>query len=477
MKKKKNTKLIADHSKWPTFADVRGYKDEIARLKSIAAAIKLICAGKTKVGELPRGIMLSGEPGMGKTTMMKALVSEAGLPCIILPEEANSQQIHDAYKAAVDLAPCFLFIDDVDRIVTNESPNGFESDESRFNLKALITCLDGVNPMSGIVTLMTTNDYNALDSALTRSGRTDLHIPLDNPTDEDRAEILQFYMDKYDGFFPKMASLIAKKTRFISCAGLKTIVNDVWIQTVAEMGEGAKAEPEALVKAFQRRAMELLSGGGMLKEEKMNDEDKKRLCYHEAGHAVVTYALQGKCSDICALQSVSLPELGWTMTREDDLSKTSDTLTKLRNRLATVFAGMVATEIGFGELDTGGFGDAENATQIVSLMFASGLLGVDKIPTGGVTAFEDGFLGSVYPEAAQTAAMREARTNAQHEEFNRAYEKAKQILTSKEGGGLLKELADILYDSGIISAENMQTIADKYYKKPSKKPSKSKKGE
>ena len=477
MNKKLLKQLKADHSEWPTFADVKGYKDEVARLKSIAAAVKLICAGKTKVGELPKGIMLSGEPGMGKTTMMKAMVSETDLPCIILPEAVGPQQIFDAYKVAAEVAPCFLFIDDVDRIVTNESPNGFESDESRLNLKALITCLDGITPMSGIVTLMTTNDYGGLDSALTRSGRTDLHIPLNNPSDEDRAEILQFYMDKYDGFFPKMASLIAKKTRFLSCAGLKTIINDVWIQTVAEMGEGAKTDEQSLVRAFQRRAMELVSGGGMLKEEKMNDEDKKRLCYHEAGHAVVIYVLEHKPSDICTLQSVNLSALGWTMERDDDLSKASDTLEGLRNKLASVFAGMAATDLTFHEHDTGGFGDIEDATRIVSLMFASGLFGLDLIPVGGVMAFEDSFLSSVFPEQAQPAEMREKKAQMQKDEFNKAYQKACEVLTTKEGSGLLKELAETLYENGIVSAENMEAIAKKYYGKSSKKPAKKKKGE
>ena len=443
-------------------SQIVGYHDEVERLKSVARAVRDIAQGKVKVGEMPKGILLSGRPGVGKTTMAKAFAAATGLPLITTDDPLDEDTIHALYEEAKKKAPAVVLIDDVDKIVPEDSDDGYSSDEARGALKECISQLDGMFTGQGIVTVMTTNYYGYLDDALKRPGRIDLHIPVGLPTDSDRLEILTHYMSKYGDAFLKegLPEAITKKSHSMSCAALKTIVNDVWLQYYADYQEGKDVD---WIGAFQKRILEL-RGNGLLKNLVKNDEDFRRICYHEAGHAIVEYALTGNTSDVCVLQVSDDSAGGWTAPRADDLTKTLWTLADCRNEAAAAMGGMASEDIVFGEHTTSVSDDVGYTENLISYLLGSHLYDAE-CPDG---AFKFGLSPSIMPgdrytdASSQTAGFIEALRTRQVHEIRSAYSMARKTL--EENRGFLDELAEFLRLNGLASGEMVEEIAKKHMK-------------
>ena len=372
MRKKKDKNAVVGTIEIPEdpFDCIRGYKEEVARLKSVAAAVRDIVTGNVRFGQLPAGIMLSGDPGMGKTTMARAFAKATGLACVGTNAPLSLDIIHELYETAKTVAPAVILIDDVDKILPEETTlgdTGYASDESRAALKELISQLDGLVKADKVITVMTTNAYSAIDDALKRPGRVDVHIPIGLPTDEDRRDILSYYMGQYGGAFDKsLVDVVTKKTYALSCSALRTIVNDVWLQNYNAYSNGAGAAVN-WADCFQRRILEF-RGDGLLKRSVSNEDDYWRICYHEAGHAVVEYYLTKTTSDVCVLQVSGSDAGGWTFAREDDGTKKMWGEEECKSEIAVALAGMAAEMEKYGKHSLGASSDIAHARGIVSEM-------------------------------------------------------------------------------------------------------------
>lgn len=368
-------KQLKKEQYWTTFDQIKGYGVEVKRLKAVAAAMK----NSADYRVFPNGIMLSGSPGTGKTTLAKAFISETGFPCYTLESCPNEKSVMSIYDAASRNVPSIVFLDDVDRIVATTGPDGYISDESRACLKELLSRLDGVGAAPGVVTVMTTNEYYSLDDAMKRSGRVDLHIPIARPNDEDRKEIIGYYMSKYGDSFPdpdgKLAEAIAKKCHDMSCADLQLVVKDVYLLNYSDIVGGEEVD---ILTAFQSRIMELTSGG-LLKRICKNDEDVMRICYHESGHALTDWVLNGKASDICCLQVSDNGTGGWTAPRLDDADSKMLCLDNCENEIAVFMAGLVAEKLLTGRISAGALSDMDEVTKMVKLILATCMGGFGSI--------------------------------------------------------------------------------------------------
>lgn len=431
------------------FLGIKGYQEEVTRLKSVAMAIRDLATGKVTVGHMPTGIMLSGSPGMGKTSMAKAFAQATGLACFMTNEPLSTGLIHELYETAKAAAPAVVLIDDIDKILPEESvigEAGYASDESRAALKEFISQLDGLTKADRVVTVMTTNEYENLDSSLKRPGRVDVHIPIGMPNDKDREEILSYYMAQYGGVFPpQLAGLISKKTHNLSCSALRTIVNDVWLQNYAAGVAGLD-----WADCFQRRILEY-RGEGLLKKSVTNDEDFWRICYHEAGHALVEYYLTDTTSDICVLQVSGSDAGGWTLPRENDETQKMWCEKECRNELAVLLGGLAAEIEKYGEHSLGAKSDIEAARIILSEM------GFCDIPYSGFANAIPAIPGNYYtdPDMATLKDKNELK-EFYAKGLGRAVATAREAISSHKDK--FEALARHLHDYGTASGETVETI-------------------
>lgn len=347
------------------FDAIKGYEVEIDRVKAVCSALKAI---EDDMALFPSGIMFSGSPGTGKTTLAKAFMTELGYPCYAPGPCPTSQSLALLYDSAGKHTPCFVFLDDVDRILSDDGDQEFVSDESRACLKELLSRLDGAEKSDGVITVMTSNQYWALDDAIKRSGRIDLHIPLSLPNGADRKKIAEFYMAQFHDFFPNdggtLAEIVADKSFGMSGADLKLVIKDVYLLNYPASKELDEFD---FAEAFQKRILEV-NNGGILKRNFQNDDDYLRICCHEAGHAILNWALLGKASDICCLQTNSSSNSGWTASRQTDYEKLYLDEDDFRNEIAIMLGGMVAEKIMFGKASAGAAADLENSMETISTM-------------------------------------------------------------------------------------------------------------
>jgi len=443
------------------FGSIKGYSAEVSRLRSVAEAVKGIASGKMAIGSMPVGIMLSGQPGMGKTTLAKAFGEATGLPVVDTTDVLTVDLIHDLYEKAKSVAPAIVLVDDVDKIVPDDSDDGYSSDESRAALKEFISQLDGLSKADNVITVMTTNGYDYLDTALKRPGRIDIHIPIGRPNDSDRLEILRYYMSQYGDAFsqPGLAEAVAKKTYKMSCSALKTIVNDVWLQHCSDCLAGRQVD---WIEAYQRRIIEF-RGDGLLKKSIKNDNEFRRICYHEAGHAIVEYALTGNTSDICVMQVAGRDNGGWTSPRENDSTRYLWDFDDCMNELAATLGGLVAEVKKCGKHTLGVSSDMEYATSLIADMLGCNLdsAGYDEeafryspIKMPGEHYAESALQ---MPDFAKAVGERQARL------LQRAYRKAYDAISTHME--MLDALAEYLYDNGIASGENMEAILEQAKRK------------
>ena len=438
------------------FSCIKGYSTEVERLKSVAQAVKGIAEGGIKVGQLPAGIMLSGRPGMGKTTLAKAFAAAAGLHVVETDAILTTEVIHALYEEAKKTAPSIVMIDDVDKIIPDDDDEGYSSDESRAALKELISQLDGLTKADGVVTIMTTNAYHAIDEALKRPGRIDVHIPIGSPTDNDRFEILEYYMDQYGDVFPKGDSFvesISKKAHGLSCAALRSLVNDVWLQNYEKHDQLSAGE---WIDSFQRRILEF-RGDGLLKKSIKVEEDLRRICYHESGHALVDYYLTGNLADVCVMQIEDNMAGGWTAPRSTDATKKMWLAEDCLNEMASTYGGMAAERIVFGSHSMGVSSDMAAISSIVSEMI---YCFVDANSQDHMFDLAAAMIpGDSYTDgSAQTESYKYKVKEAQQKIMDKAYKLAEDTLNAHRDE--LRKLADYLYDNGLASGETMVELLE-----------------
>ena len=444
MKKKQITKP------WTTFDQIKGYEDEVQRLKTISQAL----VGSADFDIFPKGIMLSGIPGTGKTSLAKAFIGATGFPCYSV-DFCSLHLLSKVYEKARKHAPSIVFLDDVDRVIATTGPEGFISDESRSCLKELLSRLDGVEDSSGVITVMTTNEYYSLDEAIRRSGRIDLHIPIDRPNDADCVKILGFYMAQHPDFYPsddeKLVETLAQKCHGLSCADIKSVVKDVYLLNYYRVINGDGID---FGEAFQTKIMEL-TGGGLLKRIFKSEKDALRICYHEAGHALADWVFCGKSSDVCCLQTANESAAGWTSPRMQDSEVKFFTGKGCRNEMAACMAGAAAEKVFMGEISIGVASDIEQAKQFARTLLGCCLTGSFHtlsavLPIKNVYS-DDDRQTEQYTRYIQTEEQRM---------IERDYERAVDLL--KHHTDAVEEIVAILKTNGILAAEKLEAIFVKH---------------
>jgi cell division protease FtsH len=364
---KSKAKVYVEKDTGVTFADVAGVDEAEAELQEIVSFLR----DKEKYGRLgariPKGVLLVGPPGTGKTLIAKAVAGEAKVPFFSISGSefvemfvgVGAARVRDLFEQARKAAPCIIFIDELDALGrARMGPGGFGGhDEKEQTLNQLLTELDGFDPREGIVLLAATNRPEVLDPALLRAGRFDRQVVVDRPDKSGRAAILKVHMKKVQIAREVDIEQVAAITPGMTGADLANLVNEAAI--VATRRGASKVTMDDFTAAVER-----IIAGAEKKSRVLNPEDRRRVAYHEMGHALAASALTG--TDPVHKVSIiprSIGALGYTMQRPTE-DKFLITTGNLKNRMVVLMAGRAAEDLIFGEISTGAADDLARTTDI-----------------------------------------------------------------------------------------------------------------
>ncbi len=432
---KNKAKIYMENELNVTFADVAGVDEAKQELVEVIEFLKT--PGKfTEIGgRIPKGILLVGPPGSGKTLLAKAVAGESGVPFFSLSGSEfvemfvglGAARVRDLFTQAKGKAPCIIFIDELDAL---GKARGFSAvgghDEREQTLNQLLVEMDGFDPKVGVILMAATNRPEILDPALLRPGRFDRHVLVDRPDKVGREQILRVHLKKIKAVADLSVEKLANMTPGMVGADLANLVNEAALLAVR------RNKNEVGMEEFEE-AVERIIAGLEKKNRLINASERETVAYHEMGHAMVALSLPGKDP----VQKISIiprgvAALGYTMqvpTGDRFLMKK----TELENKIASLLGGRAAEELIFGDISTGAHNDLSRATDIAGSMIReygmSASLGQvylagDKQPLFlGVGPKESGN----YSEATAELIDREVR-----EIISREYERAKAILTAKK---------------------------------------------
>ena len=432
---KNKAKIYMENELNVTFADVAGVDEAKQELVEVIEFLKT--PGKfTEIGgRIPKGILLVGPPGSGKTLLAKAVAGESGVPFFSLSGSEfvemfvglGAARVRDLFTQAKGKAPCIIFIDELDAL---GKARGFSAvgghDEREQTLNQLLVEMDGFDPKVGVILMAATNRPEILDPALLRPGRFDRHVLVDRPDKVGREQILRVHLKKIKAVADLSVEKLANMTPGMVGADLANLVNEAALLAVR------RNKNEVGMEEFEE-AVERIIAGLEKKNRLINASERETVAYHEMGHAMVALSLPGTDP----VQKISIiprgvAALGYTMqvpTGDRFLMKK----TELENKIASLLGGRAAEELIFGDISTGAHNDLARATDIAGSMIReygmSASLGQvylagDKQPLFlGVGPKESGN----YSEATAELIDREVR-----EIISREYERAKAILTAKK---------------------------------------------
>lgn len=449
------------------FDDIIGYKEEKEELEIMASALNRMAKNPKSNSYCPRGLLLAGGPGLGKTFFAKTLIDEVGLPTYTVDGTALAGSLGDAckkiksvFRKAKKQKAAIVFIDEVGRFTTDASYNGFESDTSRTVLSCLLTNMEGIESSRGIFVIMTANDTNSLDPALIRPGRIDKVIEFYPPTLEDREELFQRFVamsPEYDGISAGNifdCKILAKKTEGFSCAAIKSLVAEVGLMLSSGMIEGSKKIADGiydanLTKTFLDRIFYNL---GVKKTDAvgMPKDALRRTIVHEIGHAILKHAVDGKWSDIIINSANKGSVGGLTHFIVDDWEDPYATKEKIIDDIAVCLAGRAAEETFMGEPSSGCSQDLRDAKSEINGAIAAGLFGFDAI---NCYPFDD--MGC--PEQVEKKKLSIFRSV-----IKKAYSKAMNKLSEPESLYIEDVVENILFRKMMVSAEEMAQVEKKF---------------
>ena len=363
---KSKAKVYVEKNTGVSFKDVAGIDEAEAELIEIVSFLK----DKEKYARLgatiPRGILLVGPPGTGKTLLARAIAGEAKVPFFSISGSefvemfvgVGAARVRDLFEQARKAAPCIIFIDELDALGKARSGPSFGgNDEKEQTLNQLLAELDGFDPREGIVLLAATNRPEVLDPALLRAGRFDRQVVVDRPDQSGRVAILKVHIKKIKADKDVDLERVAQMTPGFAGADLANLVNEAAIFATRRGGQAVTMDDFG-------NAIERLVAGTEKRSRVLNPTDKKRVAYHEMGHALAAASLKG--TDPVHKISIiprSIGALGYTMQRPTE-DKFLITMDELKNRMVVLMAGRAAEELIFKEISTGAADDITRATDI-----------------------------------------------------------------------------------------------------------------
>ena len=452
---KSNAKVYVQSSAGIKFADVAGEDEAKDSLKEIVEYLHDPSKYKDIGATMPKGILLVGPPGTGKTMLAKAVAGEANVPFFSISGSGfvemfvgmGASKVRDLFKQAKEKAPCIVFIDEIDAIGKKRDNRIGGNDEREQTLNQLLTEMDGFEDNTGVIILSATNRPESLDPALTRPGRFDRRIPVELPDLKGREEILKVHAKKIKVAEDIDWNKIARMASGASGAELANIVNEAALRAVRDGRRYA-------TQADLEESIEVVIAGYQKKNAILTDQEKRVVAYHEIGHALVA-AKQNNSAPVQKITIVPRTSgaLGYTMQVEEGnhylVSKE-----ELENKIATLTGGRAAEDLVFHSISTGAANDIEQATKLARAMITRYGMSEDF----GMVALEtvtDQYLGG------DTSLACSAETQAEIDRkvvalIKAQYEKAAKILA--ENQQKLDELASYLYEKETISGEEFMEI-------------------
>ena len=441
------------------FDNVAGCVEEKEEMKELVDYLKNPQKFAKMGARVPKGVLLTGAPGTGKTLLAKAIAGEAGVPFFSISGSdfvemfvgVGASRVRDMFKQAKLNAPCIIFIDEIDAVGRQRGTGlGGGHDEREQTLNQLLVEMDGFNENSGIIIIAATNRSDVLDPALLRPGRFDRQIIVNLPDKKGREEILRVHAR--NKFFESDVNFanIAKRTPGFSGAELENTLNEAAILAV-------RANKTKISKEDIDEAIDRVMGGPAKKSRIITPKEKKLIAYHEAGHATV--GLMVEKADI--VQKVTIIPRGDAggyvlMTPEEDTML--QTKSELLDRITGLLAGRVSEEIFFDDVTTGAHNDIEKATRIARLMVTE--LGMSSL---GTIQYEQqtgsAFLGRDYANTRKSFSGQVAYEIDQEVRkiIDGCYNRAKEVINANKE--LLTKIAEALLEKEVITSEEIYEIA------------------
>ena len=452
---KSNAKVYVPSTDGIRFSDVAG-EDEAK--ESLAEIVDYLHNPKkySDVGaSMPKGVLLVGPPGTGKTMLAKAVAGEAGVPFFSMSGSEfvemfvgmGASKVRDLFRQAKEKAPCIVFIDEIDAIGKKRDGQLGGNDEREQTLNQLLTEMDGFGGNNGVIILAATNRPESLDPALTRPGRFDRRVPVELPDLAGREAILRVHAKKIKTADNVDFHTIARMAAGTSGAELANIINEAALRAV-------RSGRTVVEQADLEESIEVVIAGYQKKNAIMTDAEKRVVAYHEIGHALVA-AMQSGSAPVQKITIIPRTSgaLGYTMQVEEN-DKVLLTKEELENKIATLTGGRAAEEVVLGQVTTGASNDIEQATRLARAMVTRYGM-TDEFDMVAMETVTNQYLGGDTSLSCSADTQKEidrkvvATVREQHE-------KARRILT--ENRGKLDELANYLYEKETITGGEFMKI-------------------
>ncbi len=455
---KSNARVYVKSSDGIKFDDVEGVDEAEENLQEIVDYLHDPSKYRDIGASMPKGVLLVGPPGTGKTMLAKAVAGEAEVPFFSMSGSEfvemfvgmGASKVRDLFRQAKEKAPCIVFIDEIDAIgQKRNSGNLGGNDEREQTLNQLLTEMDGFEGNSGVIILAATNRPESLDPALTRPGRFDRRVPVELPDLKGREAILKVHAAKVKTEDNIDYLAIARMASGASGAELANIVNEAALRAVRD-GRSAASQSD-----FEE-SIEVVIAGYEKKNSILTDHEKKVVAYHEIGHALVA-AMQMHSAPVQKITIVPRTSgaLGYTL-QVDEGDHYLMTKEELENKIATLTGGRAAEEVAFGSVTTGASNDIEQATKIARAMITRFGMS-DDFDMVAMEAVQNQYLGG------DTTLSCSAETQAKIDEkvvelVKKQHEKARKILLDNRSK--LDELAEHLYEKETITGEEFMSILE-----------------
>ena len=452
---KSNAKVYVKSAEGIRFDDVAGEDEAKENLTEIVNYLHDPSKYQEIGASMPKGVLLVGPPGTGKTMLAKAVAGEANVPFFSMSGSEfvemfvgmGASKVRDLFKQAKEKAPCIVFIDEIDAIGKKRDGQIGGNDEREQTLNQLLTEMDGFEGNTGVIILAATNRPESLDPALTRPGRFDRRVPVELPDLKGREEILKVHAKKIKVAEDVDFNKVARMASGASGAELANIVNEAALRAVRD---GRKFATQADLE----ESIEVVIAGYQKKNAIMTDHEKRIVAYHEIGHALVA----AKQTNSAPVQKITIVPrtsgaLGYTM-QVDEGNHVLMSKEEIENKIATFTGGRAAEEVVFGSVTTGASNDIEQATKLARAMIIRYGMS-DDFDMVALETVTNQYLGG----DASLACSAETQTKIDQQVValvKREHQKALDIL--RENRAKLDELANFLYEKETITGEEFMGI-------------------
>ena len=455
---KSNARVYVQSTEGIHFDDVAGEDEAKENLAEIVDYLhnpkKYTDAGAS----MPKGLLLVGPPGTGKTMLAKAVAGESGVPFFSISGSEfvemfvgmGASKVRDLFKQAKEKAPCIVFIDEIDAIGKKRDGQVGGNDEREQTLNQLLTEMDGFEGNNGVIILAATNRPESLDPALTRPGRFDRRVPVELPDLKGREAILKVHAKKIKPADDVDFHTIARMASGASGAELANIVNEAALRAVRQ---GRTIVHEADLE----ESVEVVIAGYQKKNAVLSDQEKKVVAYHEIGHALVA-ALQSHSAPVQKITIIPRTSgaLGYTMQVEQG-DKYLMTKEEIENKIATFTGGRAAEEVVFNQITTGASNDIEQATKLARAMITRYGMS-DEFDMVALETVTNQYLGGDASLACSADTQKEIDRQVT-ELVKKQHQKAKKLLLDNRDK--LDELSNYLYEKETITGEEFMEILNK----------------